>query len=263
MADDVTEHIRSQEVRVAGGVGFASVVGVALILAAHPFGTTDLYGDGEAFLDHVGWYWIALHLAAAVLLLVWPAVLAVWTGCLGTVRSRFLGRAAVFTSTIGLGVGVIHLVATDTMTFVAFRDTFDAGGSATSTAADLLLRLHAATLTAWVVSFWLAVPVLLGWAVLRDARMPSWLGWLGLSAGALQVAATGVTVAERQWTTLSEMGLFRVGATVLLVMMLVITWSMRRGELAPGVAAAAAEGVSDVGAVGADGGHGEPSRSSP
>lgn len=226
----------TDQLRFAGSVGLFSSVGLAVILAIHPLGSTELYGDGGQFLDHVNGLWIALHLAAATLLIAWPAVIGAWATHLATPQARFIGRMATLAATLGVGIGVIHLVGTDTMTFVAFRDTFvgGAGSEATVVGADLLLRLHASTLTAWVVGMFFALPLLLGWAAWQDGGMPVWTTAMVLAAAALQIPAIGITLAERQWTALSEMGLFRTGVTLLFLWMLITTFAMRKGRLAIG-----------------------------
>lgn len=234
---DTAPPVTGAETVLAGRIGLVTTLGVAVILAIHPLGSSDLYDDGGRFLDHVGWYWVVLHLAATVLLLTWPAVIGAWAKALSTVEARFIGRMAAVAATAGMGVGALHLIATDTMTFVAFSDTYEAGAGseATEVGADLLLRLHAATLTAWVTSFWFAVPLLVGVAALRDPRLPKWIGGTGLVAAGLQVVALLVTIAEEQWTTVSEMGFFRIGATLLILWMVTVSHFMRRGDLAPGV----------------------------
>lgn len=235
MPDIETEAHLRHDTEIAGKVGFAAVVLVVVVLGIHPLGTTSLYDDGEAFLDHVGSFWIVLHVVGTIGLLFFPVIIDRWSRGLVTPESRLAGRAAFVVSIIGMGVGVLHVIATDTMTFVTFADTFEAsGGSEAGTiAVDLLLRLHASTLTAWVTSFWLATPLALGVASFLDRRQPRWMAWLALAGGGLQIAAISITLAERQWTTLSEQVVFRTGATLFLVWMLVATWWMRRGSIHP------------------------------
>lgn len=216
---------------MAGRLGLFFVAGLAIVLIVHPFGTTDLYDDGFGFLDHVNWFWMVLHFLGAVLFLGWPPVINAWANGLERTSARLIGQWAHTISIAGIGVGTIHLVGTDTMTFWAYRDTFDAaeGSEAAEIGADLLLRLHAATLSAWTVVFFMAVPLLGGVATLLERRYPSWVGYVGVLAGAIQVPAILVTVSERQWTTLSEQFLFRTGVTLFIGWMLVIAWSLRRG----------------------------------
>lgn len=217
--------------RFVGQVGLVGVIGLAIVLLVHPFGTTDLYDDGFEFLDHVNWFWMAIHITGAALFLSWPVVIDAWSRRLTDVRSRVIGRWAHTASIAGVGVGTIHLVGTDTMTFWAFRDTYEAaGGSEAATiGADVLLRLHAATLSSWVLVFFLAVPLLGGIATLLEGKQPSWVGYLGVVGGLLQVPALAITLAERQWTTVSEQIIFRTGVTLFILWMVVVAWSLRRG----------------------------------
>lgn len=230
MTKSVSETVATME--FLGRVGLWATAAVAVILAIHPFGTTELYGDGQRFLEHVGWFWIVIHLVAALLLFTVPAVVRAWADGLATVEARAVGRLAGTVATIGMAVGAIHLMTTDTLTFHFFAETFqDQGGEgAVAVAADLLLRFHAATLATWVLTFWCAVPALIGTSAILDGRLPHWFGALGLVAALIQAAAVVVTIAEGQWTTLSEMGLFRIGATLFLVLLLIQSNAMRRGS---------------------------------
>lgn len=121
------------------------------------------------------------------------------------------------------------------MTFVAFRDTYaaTAGTEAGEIGVDLLLRLHAATLAAWVTTFYLVTPLALGVAAFLDRRLPRWMPWLAWTAAGLQVVALSITIAEGQWTTVSEQVIFRSGASLFLIWVLVAVWWMRRGSVHP------------------------------
>lgn len=226
---------RRRDTEVAGRVGVVAVLLLAVVLAIHPIGSTSLYDDGEAFLDHVDTFWIVLHVVGAIGLMFFPVIIDQWSRGLETAEARLAGRTAVIFSVIGMGVGMTHLLATDTMTFVAFTDTFEAsaGSEAGRIGVDLLLRLHAATLTAWVASFFLATPLALGVASFLDKRQPRWMAPLALAAATLQVVAISIMLAERQWTTLSEQILFRSGATLFFVWLLITTWWMRKGAIHP------------------------------
>lgn len=222
----------SREVRTAGRVGFIASVVVAAVLAVHPPATTDTYAAGEPFLDHVGFFSVTLHLIAAAGLLVWPATIAVWARHLRTPEARFAGRVAATTSIAAVAVGVVHLIAIDTLVFEFFRPTYEAAAASDAAAVslDLLVRLHAASLSGWVVVGFIGLPAALGWASVVDGRMPRWSGIVAFACAALAVSALVVTLTERQWTTLSEMVLFRTGATLLLIWMVLTTWRMWKDE---------------------------------
>ncbi|NNF55017.1 MAG: hypothetical protein HKN03_11320 [Acidimicrobiales bacterium] len=219
--------------RFVGRVGLAFTIALTIILVIHPFGTTDLYSDGEQFLDHVSAFWVAIHFAAVAVLFVFPLVIDTWARNLSAPEARAIGRLAALICTLGMAVGAIHLLGTDTMTFFFFQDTAAAGGGseATTTSVDLLLRFHAATLTTWVSSFWFAVPAAVGVASLLDPKMPRWFAALAFAAAALQIPALALTLAERQWTTLSETILFRGGATLLIAVFFIMTIGMRGGSV--------------------------------
>ena len=221
----------ASESRFAGQIGFAGVIALAVLLIVHPFGTTELYEDGFRFLDHVTWFWVTIHLLGALAFMTWLPAIGAWARGLEEYRARVVGRWAYSLAIGGFAVGTIHLAAMDTLTFWFFRDTYEAAGGseAGEIAADLLLRLHGASLSAWITIFWFAVPLLGGIATLLDNRMPRWVGWVGVVGGGLQVPALALTLGERQWTTLSEQIVLRTGATLFLVWMLAITWSLRRG----------------------------------
>lgn len=220
----------AESTKFVGQIGVFGVIGLALVLLIHPFGSSSLYDDGLEFLDHVNWFWMMIHVVGAVLFLTWPPVIDAWANGLQDARARVVGRWAHMTSIAGVAVGTLHLVGFDTMTFWAYRDTYEAAGGseAAATGADVLLRLHAASLSSWVVVFFLTVPLLGGVATMLDGRFPKWLGWVGIVGGLIQVPALAITLAERQWTTLSEQFLFRTGVTLFIVWMLAIAWSLQR-----------------------------------
>ncbi len=219
------------ETRIVGQVGLIGVLITAVILAIHPFGSSDLYDDGEQFLDHVGAYWLTIHFIVAIGLLVVPLIVDRWAGTLSAPLARVIGRWAALVAIGGVSMAALHLIGTDTMSFVAFRDTFEAGegSEATLVGADLLLRLHASTLAAWVAVFFLAVPLLAGLAGWIEGRGPRWVPALAIGAGVLELVALIITFNQRQWTTLSEQVVFRTGATLYIVWLLATCVALRRG----------------------------------
>ncbi|MDJ0961168.1 MAG: hypothetical protein QNJ88_10940 [Acidimicrobiia bacterium] len=234
MTDVATDASSTQRtVGFTGRLGLWAVLILVVVLAIHPLGSTSLYDDPVQFLEHVTSYWVVIHMAAAIGLLAFPLIVDTWSKHLATPEARVLGRGATLIAVLGMGIGMIHLTGTDTMTFVAFRDTFEASGGSEAglVGVDVLLRLHAATFTAWVSSFFLTLPLVLGFAVRADGRLPRWMAWIAWAAAALQIAALSITFAERQLTTLSEQILFRSGATLMLIWFLVTTMWMRRGSV--------------------------------
>jgi hypothetical protein len=228
MSDD-----ESQTMKLAGTIGLVATIALIVILVVHPLGTTELYDDGGRFLEHVNGFWIALHVLAVVAFLAYPVVIDTWSSHLATSQARLIGKWASLVATLGMAVGAVHLIGTDTMTFVFFEDTFNAGANseAVVTSADLLLRLHGATLFTWVLVFWFAVPALMAYAIRLDGQLPQWFAVLAGVSAVLQLAALAVTTSEGQWTTLSEMGLFRVGATLLILFFLLQALAVRSGSV--------------------------------
>lgn len=225
---DVTEGDRA-----VGTIGLVSAVGVAVILGVHPFGTTDMYDDGQQFLEHVGWFWIAIHFLAAPLLFGFAPVVWRLAAGLTVPAARMVGYWAAMTAVGGMAVGALHLVGTDTVTFFAFTDTFNAAGGganeAAALSADLLLRLHAATLVTWIVAFWFMVPLLIALALYLEGDRPVWMTAAAGFSALCQVVAVALFLAAGQHTTASETGFFRIGVTVLVVLIGLVSWNMRRG----------------------------------
>ena len=217
--------------RAVGTIGLTGAGLVAVILGVHPFGTTELYDDGAAFLDHVGPFWVAIHLAAAVSVLSFVPAIRHSVETFHPGYPRALGRFAAAVATLGTDIGVLHLVGFDTITFVAFEDTFTAanGSDASLIAADLLLRIHAASLMSWMLAFWLPVSALLGAALLVEGSRPFWMRLLGPAAAIMQLAAAVLFVSEGQHTTVGETVLFRSGVTLLLALVALLSWELRRG----------------------------------
>jgi hypothetical protein len=212
---------------VAGRVGLALPVLLATILALHPPGSTELYDDGVRFVQHVDGFWVGMHLAAAVMLLGIPLILGAWAVSGHTAEGALFADLAAKLSVAGVALGALHLVGTDTITFLAYQDTLAAGGEATAVGADVLLRLHAATLMVWTIVLLVAVPLAAAIAAWLDATR-GWRFLLPLACACLAVGAAAVTAFERRWTTVSEMILFRSSMTLLLVWLFLCGLTLRR-----------------------------------
>jgi hypothetical protein len=216
-----------QRQHVTGTLGVVVTVAAAVILGVHPFGSTDLYDDGARFVHHVGALWVVIHVLGALLFLAIPVVIGAWAQTLGTATGQVFGKLTVTVSVIAVALAVLHLVGTDTMTFLAYEDTLASGIEGAVVGADVLLRLHAATLTAWVLSLFVALPMAAAVATAFD-RDSSWRFWLPTVVAVLGVASVSVTLAERQWTTLSELGLLRPAITLFLAWFGLISYRLRR-----------------------------------
>ncbi|MEM9465076.1 MAG: hypothetical protein AAGA90_06870 [Actinomycetota bacterium] len=217
--------------REAGRIGLVSMAGVVVVLVIHPFGTTDIYETGGAFLDHVTGFWVVLHLVAALLFAAFPLVFGAWSLSLEAGHAKVLALWATVVCVAGYGIGALHLIGTDTVTFWVYADTYEATRDtpAGEVGADVFLRLHAATLTSWITVFWFAAPAIAGLAALRAKSGPVWLGAMALIGAALQVPAVILTLSEGQWTTVSEQGFFRTGATFTILFTIGLALGLRRG----------------------------------
>lgn len=224
---------RTEEVGIAGQVGFWSVVVLAVLLGVHPPGSSELYNDGQQFVEHVNAFWVTIHFLGTLTFIALLLPVAVWGRQLASVRARVIARLAFYVALVGTAIGSLHLIATDTAVFLAFSDTYasGSGSEAVEVGADRLLRFHASTLTAWALVHFVALPVAIGLASKADGRFPSWYPLLTWAAAALAGAAVVVAVSEGQWSTLSDMALFRPAVVLLIVWFVVTTWWMRRGEV--------------------------------
>ena len=229
--------VRHEERELAGKVGLISAVMVALILGVHPPGSTELYSDGRDLVEHVGLFWLVIHLVAALVLLVLPVVMRYAADTRVSPGGVLFGRLAAQLAAAGVALGVLHLVGTDAVALVAYQDTLDQASDepAALIGADVLLRLHAATLAAWIVAFFISLPLATAISVWFDGER-GWRVWLPALAVGCHVAALLVTLAERQWTTLSEMGLFRPGAVLFVVWFGLLSRDLREGATAERIA---------------------------
>jgi hypothetical protein len=216
-----------QRRQVTGTLGIVVTLAVALILGVHPVGSTGLYDDGPRFVEHVGVLWVVIHVFGAVLLLAIPVVTAGWAETLSTPASQVFGKLTVTVSIVAVALAVLHLVGTDTMTFLAYEDTLASGVDGAEVGADVLLRVHAATLVGWVITMFVAVPLGAAAATASDHDW-TWRFWLPLVTATVAVASVSVTLVARQWTTVSEMGLLRPAITLFLVWFGLTSYRLRR-----------------------------------
>ena len=107
---------RTDEISLAGNVGFWAVVMTTVVLLIHPFGTTELYDDGQQFLEHVDVLWVTIHFVVALLFMVLLLPINVWARKLSTTTARTWGHLATLVAIAGTAVGLFHLTATDTTT---------------------------------------------------------------------------------------------------------------------------------------------------
>lgn len=227
MTDEtVTAYGEARQHEVAGSVGIGMAILLAAIFVTHPPGSTELYADGVRFVEHVTPFWVVSHVLLGVILLGLPLVLGAWTKLARTAVGALFADFTAKLSIVGVTIGILHLVGTDTVTFYAFQQTLAANGEAAVLGADVLLRLHAATLVVWTLTLFSAVPLVASVSAWLDGDR-RWRFWLPLTAGLLSVSAVIVTLVEQQWTTVSETILLRSGATLLLVWIFLVSWTLR------------------------------------
>lgn len=225
MTIDVERPTEAESVRLIGTIGLGAAVSVAVILGVHPPGDSGLYDDPLEFGEHVSAFWIVIHVVAAVVTLAFPLVLGTWGRMLDSARGRVFGSMLAGVTTLGTALGVLHLVGTDTITIAFYEDSLGSPGS--DVGADVFLRLHAATLTTWIVGFWFAVQALGAVAAWTDGRR-DWRVYLPAVGALLAAVSVVITIVERQFTTLSEMIVFRTSVTIFLVWLALIGWTMRK-----------------------------------
>ena len=214
------------ERRAVGKLAIAVAVATAVILGIHPSGSTDLYDDSARFIEHISVFWMVIHLLSVLVLACLPVVIASWADTFTSPAARVSARVAHSTTIAGVAVLAIHLIGTDMVTFAFYEDTLNSGLEGAAATADGLLRLHAATLMALIVSLFLLVPLAAAVALWLDGERGYRL-WLPFVAAACSMASVVVTLAEKQFTTLSEMVLFRVGATLLIVWIFIVGRDLR------------------------------------
>jgi hypothetical protein len=230
---DAHHDARLERQRVVGTLGVVVAIAIAVILGVHPWGTTELYDDGARFVDHVGAFWVVIHVLGAFLLLAIPVVVGAWGETIGAPAGQVFGKLAATVAVGAAALGVLHLAGTDTMTFLAYEDTLARGVEGAVAGADVLLRIHAATLTAFMMTMFVALPTAGAMAAAFD-RDWSWRFWLPGVTALLGAASVTVTLFEKQWTTLSEMGLLRPSITLFLVWFGLISYGLRRAATAVG-----------------------------
>lgn len=150
--------------------------------------------------------------------------------------ARAIGTLAVPVATIGVTVGVIHMIAVDSIAPAFYADTLATGGDGAVAAADLMVRIHAGTITTWSVVFWFGLQALLAAGSALDGER-GWRLWVPAVGALLALASIVVTLTEKVLTTLADMGLFRPSVTLFLVWGILLTVAERRSLATEGVPA--------------------------
>lgn len=238
MATTETTENRSDPVpgaarRTVGTVGLV-VTGVLVVgNAVHPFdGSTELYGDITALTEKAtSDVWVIDHLVLAVALLAVPWIASVWRDSLQDAQAHLWGRFAVVALLIGTVIGTVHLAGVDGAAMGSYGELLrDPGsGDMAVAAGEVLLRIHMATFTSYVLAFYAVAQLLLARTTWLEGRH-RWLGVV-LAVGGLLAAASVVTTAVAgQITTLSEPLLFRPSTITITVWLVVASLDLRSGQ---------------------------------
>lgn len=220
------------EARTVGTIG---LVGGALLVLAnllHPFGSTELYSSGEAFVEHTSTFWIWLHFAIAGSLLVAPLVAHAWYRSLEGATARVWGRLGLFTITLGTAIGVLHLAGIDGAALASWREVLGSGSEDAAFGADVLMRVHLTTFVSWTFLMFGFGQLFLGVTELARPSGSRLLGALVVVGGLLGLGSSLLSGAGGQLTTLTDAGLLRPSAGLLTVWLFWESWVLRsRGTI--------------------------------
>lgn len=197
-------------------IGIVALVAAAWVVignVTHPIGGTDLYTDGVAFVEHTSTtYWVINHVLIAVALMVTPWVAWAWRDTLVSVEGRTWGTFGLILMGLGTVFSVFHVGGIDGVGIPAYADVLASGGETAAVGADLFMRIHLASITAWALLLWGGAQTVVGVAeVVEGRRRP--LGWLMVVCGAFGFAFAGMIALEGHLTSFSEGVLLR-GSTV-------------------------------------------------
>lgn len=199
--------------RRIGIVGMVAAAWLVIGNITHPIGTTDLYTDGAAFVEHAdSTYWVVNHLLLALVLMVTPWLAWAWRDGLQTVSGRTWGTFGLILFALGTVFSVFHVGGIDGVAIPAYGEVLASGGEAAVLGADLLLRIHLGSITTWAMLLWGGAQTVAGVAEVLEARRMA-LGWLMIVCGLLGFAFAATIALEGHLSGFTEGVLFR-GSTV-------------------------------------------------
>lgn len=218
--------------RTVGKVGLAATIALIVLNLAHPFGSTEQYGDAVLFISKMNTWWVLDHLAIGFVLLFVPLVAWAWVQTLKDEQAQLWGRLGWMTTLIGTLIGIVHVAGIDGVALPSFGDVLEASGNGAPevAAAAALLRVHLTTFMAWLVTMWFGSSLFLGIATLAESGQRRWVGWMLLVGATLALASAIVTALEGQLTTLSEPFLFRPSSFLLTIWLLVASLDLRAAK---------------------------------
>lgn len=219
--------------RTVGTVGLVTAGILVVGNAIHPFdGSTEMYADITAFAEKASSdVWVIDHLVLAVVLLAIPWIASVWRDALQEQQARLWGGFAVVAVLIGTAIGTVHLGGVDGAAMGSYGALLDdpASGEMAVAAGEVLLRVHMATFTSWVLSFYAVAQLLLARATWLEGRH-RWLGAVLAVGGLLAAASVVATAGAGQLTTLSEPLLFRPSTVSITLWLVVASLDLRKGH---------------------------------
>lgn len=215
-------------------VGIVALIAAAWLVIGnitHPVGSTEIYTDGVAFVEHTNTYWVINHVLLALALTVTPWLAWAWGRQLTSSVARTWGAFGVILVALGTVISVLHLAGIDGVALPAFGEVLEAQGESAAIGAETLLKVHLASVTAWAVLFWGGAQTTIGVAEVAEGSR-RWLGWLMIVCGLLGFVFAGSIAVEGNLTSFTE-GVFLRGSTVgFTIWFIWMAWILARSELA-------------------------------
>ncbi len=208
----------------------ALVAGVWLVIGnvTHPIGTTEIYTDGVALVEHASsTYWIVNHLLLGAAMLVTPWLVWVWREELTSGSARSWGAFGLILAAQGSLLGVLHQGAIDGVALAAYAPILEADGAAAAIGAEALRMVHLAADTAWALVLLGAAQTVIGITEIVERRRV-WLGWLLVVCGALGFGFAFTIALQGHIGGLSEAALLRPSTVGLTVWLFVTAWEFAR-----------------------------------
>ncbi len=103
-----------------------AAVWLAIGNLTHPVGSTEIYTDGVAFVEHTNTYWVINHVLLALALTVTPWLAWAWGRQLSSPVARTWGSFGVILAALGTVIGVFHLAGLDGVALPAFGQVLGA-----------------------------------------------------------------------------------------------------------------------------------------
>ncbi|HSM44588.1 MAG TPA: hypothetical protein VK969_06175 [Acidimicrobiia bacterium] len=212
-------------------VGLVALIAAAWLVIGnitHPVGSTEIYTEGVAFVEHTDAYWVINHVLLALAFTVIPWLAWAWGKRLTSTVGRTWGAFGVILAALGTVNSVLHM-GIDGVAIPAFGEVLQAHGEAAVVGAETLLKIHLASITAWAILFWGGAQTTIGVAEVAEGSR-RWLGWLMIVCGLLGFAFAGSIAVEGNLTSFTEGVLFRGSTVGFTVWFIWTAWRLARSE---------------------------------